>query len=220
MSELRFIQTRGTGAGFEFNKRDGSIVLFERSPGIQVRYVEADAWVALSPGEPVPAPLAYEGLMSVLADDVGTYTALVHHLDDSGRVVGELSIELRVLHVRVDVDADRDGVIGDNEDGKRNWVWGEAQRGAIVLVNNDRDTASLTQRQAEDSELTEVIVRPTGTQLPPECELVLVVTRDEAARISVYAAADGGLELLLGLDPTNPSGEPRSVSSPRVTATP
>jgi hypothetical protein len=58
MSELRFIQTRGTGARFEFNKRDGSIVLVERSEGILVRRVEADAWVSLSPGEPVPAPLA------------------------------------------------------------------------------------------------------------------------------------------------------------------
>lgn len=214
MAELRFVQTRGTGARFEFNKRDGSVVLVEWSEGIQVRRVEADAWVAILPGEPVSAPLAYEGLMSVVAEDVGAYTALIHHVDDSGRVLDELSIELHVLHVRVDVDADRDGVIGDNEDGKRNWVWGEGQRGAIVLVNNDRDTASLTQREAEDSELAEVIVRPTGTPLPPDCELVLVVTRDEAARISIYAAADGGLELLLGVDPTNPSGQPHPVSPP------
>jgi protein-arginine deiminase len=214
MAELRFVQTRGTGARFEFSKRDGSIVLVERSEGLQVRRVEADAWVVMTPGETVPAPLAYEGLMSVVAKDVGAYTALVHHLDDRGHVLDELVIELHVLHVRVDVDADRDGVIEDNEEGKRNWVWGEGQRGAIVLVNNDRDTGSLTRRQAEDSELTEVIVRPTGAPLPPACELVLVVTRDEAARISVYAATEGGLELVLGVDPTNPSAEPRWVSPP------
>ncbi len=81
-------------------------------------------------------------------------------------------------------------------------------------MNNDRDTASLTERQAEDSELTEVIVRPTRTPLPPECELTLVVTRDEAALISVYRPVNGGLELLLGVDPTDASAEPQSVSAP------
>ena len=214
MAALRFIQTRGTGARFNFNKRDGRVLLAERSEGLAVRYIKADAWAALAPGESVPAPLAYEGLMSVVASGVGAYTALVQHVDDSGRVLDELSVALHVLHVRVDVDADRDGEIGDNEEGKRNWVWGKGQRGAIALVNNDRDTPALMDRQAEDSELTEVIVRPTRTPLPAECELVVVVTPDEAARISLYGAAEGGLELLLGVDVRDAGSAPRSVSPP------
>ena len=129
MAELRIVQTRGTGARFEFNKRDGSIVLVEATEGLQVRYVENDAWAVLSPGSSVPAPLAFEGLMSVLATDPGAYTALIHHVDESDRVLDELSVALHVLHVRVDVDADRDRVIEDNEEGKRNWVWGKEQRG-------------------------------------------------------------------------------------------
>ncbi len=214
MADLRFVQTRATAARFTFNKRDGRIVLAERSDGVEVRYVEADAWTQLAAGETVPAPLAYEGLMSVVAAQSGFYRALIHHVDGSGRLLDELSVELHVLHVRVDVDADRDGVIGDNEEGKRNWVWGEQQRGAIALVNNDRDSASLTLRQAEDSELTEVLVRPTRTPLPPECELVLVLTRDEAVRVSIYRAVNRGLELLLGRDPTDDDAEPRTVSPP------
>ena len=214
MAKLRFIQTRGTGARFTFNKRDGSIVLVERSDGLEVRYVKADAWAVLAPGESVPAPLPYEGLMSVVAGDVGAYTALLHHVDDSGSVLDELSVGLHVLHVRVDVDADRDGAIGDNEEGKRNWVWGQGQRGAITLVNNDRDTPALTEAQAKDSELTEVLVRPTRTPLPAGCELLLVVTPDEAARISLYGSAGGGLELLLGVDVRDTGSEPRSISPP------
>jgi protein-arginine deiminase len=213
MADLRFVQTRGTGARFEFNKREGSVLLVSRTEGLEVRYIEDDAWTVLEPGESARAPLAYEGLMSVLAGEPGAYSALIHHVDDVGQVLDELSIQLHVLHVRVDVDADRDGVIADNEDGKRNWVWGAGQRGAIVLVNNDRDTASLSEPQAEDSELTEVLIRPTGTPIPPQCELVLVVTRDEAARISLYRAVDGGLELLLGVDPADPDAQPRTVSS-------
>ena len=167
MADLRFVQTRSTAARLTFNKLDGSIALVERSDGLEVRYVGDDAWKELAPGDVVPAPLAYEGLMSVVAEQPGAYRALIHHLDNSGGVLDELSVELHVLHVRVDVDADRDGAIGDNEDGKRNWVWGAGQRGAIVLVNNDRDTASLTAREAADSELTEVLVRPTAAPLLP-----------------------------------------------------
>lgn len=212
MAELRFVQTRYTAARFTFNKLDGGIVLVERSDGVEVRYVDGDAWTELAPGATVAAPLAYEGLMSVVAAQPGAYRALIHHLDASGQVLDELSVELHVVHVRVDVDADRDGVIGDDEDGKRNWVWGAQQRGAIVLVNNDRDTTALSVREGEDSELTEVLVRPTGAPLPAECELVLVVTRDEAVRISIYRAVDGGLELLLGRDPADEDAEPRTVS--------
>jgi protein-arginine deiminase len=189
-------------------------VLAQQSEGLEVRYVKDDAWATLVPGEPVSTPLPYEGLMSVLAADAGAYSALIQHVDDDGRVLDELTVELYVLHVRVDVDADRDGVIGDNEEGKRNWVWAEGQRGAIALVNNDRDTLSLNERQVEDSELTEVLVRPTHSPLPAGCELVLVVTPDEAERISVYRLVDERLELLLGVDPASTSRRPRSVSLP------
>ena len=125
MAALRFVQTRGTGARFSFNKLEGRILLAERSDGLDVRYVAADAWASLQPGESVAAPLPYEGLMSLVAREAGAYTALIHHVDDGGRVLDELSVELHVLHVRVDVDADRDRQIGENEEGKRNWVWGK-----------------------------------------------------------------------------------------------
>jgi protein-arginine deiminase len=81
-------------------------------------------------------------------------------------------------------------------------------------VNNDRETASLTASQAEDSELTEVVVRPTRTPLPPDCELVLVITRDEAARISLFRTGEAGLELVLGVNSAQPDTEPRTTSSP------
>lgn len=70
MANLRFGQTRGTGARFTFSKRDGRILLVERSERLEARYVDADAWATLSPAESVPAPFGYEGLTSVVANDV------------------------------------------------------------------------------------------------------------------------------------------------------
>ncbi len=212
-ASLTFVQTRGTGARFVFNKLSGSIALAEKSERIEVRYVRDEAWYALSEEEAVPAPLPYEGLMSVISAEAGVHRARIQHVDEGGQVVEELLVELHVLHVRVDVDADRDGLVGDNEEGKRNWVWGPGQRGAIVLVNNDRDTVEMSLEQAERSELAEVLIRPSGSPLPPGCELVLVVTPDEAARISVYRASqDDRLDLLLGRDPLRPEVPVRSTS--------
>ncbi len=211
MEDFAFVQTRGTDARFNFNKTSGFVVLAEKSEHIDVRCIRDDDWYYLSVGERVPAPLSY-GFLSVLSDEVGRHTARIQHVEDD-RVVDEVGVTLDVLHVRVDVDADRDGRIGDNEEGKRNWVWGKGQRGAIVLVNNDRETASLSLAQAEDSELTEILVRPTGTPLPEGCELVLVVTPDEASLLSLYRATEGGLELLLGVDPADPEAPPRAVSA-------
>lgn len=213
MGSLTFVQTRGTAARFVFNKLSGSVVVAEKSEKIEVRCVRDEAWSALSVGEEVPTPLPYEGLMSVISAETGLHRARIQHVDGSGQVVEELLVELHVLHVRVDVDADRDGSIGDNEHGKGNWVWGQGQRGAIVLVNNDRDTVAMPLEQAADSELAEVLVRPSGSPLPSGCELVLVVTPDEAMRISIYRATEGGgLELLLGRDPLRPEVAVRTTS--------
>ncbi|MGH3951089.1 MAG: protein-arginine deiminase family protein [Pseudonocardiaceae bacterium] len=213
MASSTFVQTKGTPARFSFNQLSGRVRLAKVSSDIAVRYVRGDTWQQLTVGEAVPAPLPYEGLMSVVSDQAGTHTAVIENVDHRGRVLAELRIELLVMHVRVDVDADRDGVIGDNEEGKRNWAWGEQGRGAIVLVNNDRDTAEFTIRQAERSELVEVLVRPTQARMPEGCELVLVTTADEAERISLYRAGSSGeLELVLGVDPARRGERPREVS--------
>ncbi|MDQ4090295.1 MAG: protein-arginine deiminase [Actinomycetota bacterium] len=211
MDPLSFVQTRGTGARFNFNKPSGAVVVVEKSEHVDVRCVRDEDWYSVSVDEPLATPLPYEGLMSLISDEVGHHTARVQHRQGN-EVLDEVAVSLHVLHVRVDVDADRDGVIGDNEDGKRNWVWGKGQRGAIVLVNNDRDTASLTVEQAEDSELTEMLVRPTGAPLPDGTDLVLAITPDEAAKLSLYREVEGGMELLLGVDPANQAAPPRSVS--------
>ncbi|MGH3517951.1 MAG: protein-arginine deiminase family protein [Haloechinothrix sp.] len=213
MAALTFVQTRGTPARFTFNRLSGFVRLAEASSDISVRHVRDGSWHPMIVGESVPAPLAFEGLMSVISDRPGTHRAVIQNVDARGRVVARLRVELLVMHVRVDVDADRDGVIGENEDGKRNWVWGKQARGAIVLVNNDRDTAEFTIAQAERSELVEVLVRPTQAPLPPGCELVLVTTADEAERISFYRMGPAGeLELLLGVDPKDRDTPPREES--------
>lgn len=213
MATATFVQTKGTAARFNVSYLSGRVRLASASPGLEVRYVGGESWRTMRVGKSVPAPLPFEGLMSVVSETAGSHTALVQHIDDRGDVVDELRVELFVMHVRVDIDADRDGVIGDNEEGKRNWAWGEKGRGAIVLVNNDRDTAELTTAQAENSELVEISVRPTQAPLPAGCELVLVTTEDEARRLSVYRTKpEGTLELVLGVDPQRPGERPLTVS--------
>lgn len=213
MATTTFVQTRGTPARFTFNRRTGAIRLAEVSPGVAVRYISDEDWRPLAAGETVPAPLPFEGLMSVVSDQPGKHTAVVENVGPGGRVLATLRITLLVMHVRVDVDADRDGVVGENEEGKRNWAWGPRGRGAVVLVNNDRDTAGMTVAQAEDTELVEVAVRPTQAPLPRGCSLVVVATEEEARRLTLYRVGRSGtLERILGVDPKDRSKPPILVS--------
>jgi hypothetical protein len=59
MVPLRFVQTRGTPARFNFNRGSGAVLLAESSGTIEVRCVQDDAWYPMAVGESVPAPLPY-----------------------------------------------------------------------------------------------------------------------------------------------------------------
>ena len=70
---------------------------------------------------------------------------------------------------------------------------GEGQRGAVVVVNNDRDPSERFSHEQEHPELAEMIVRPTGVEnASQEVELVLYATPDAARRFSVWRETDGG----------------------------
>jgi hypothetical protein len=121
------------------------------------------------------------------------------NVNRSDEVLDELRVWVVEYQISVDMDTDRDGKAGIDEPGKANWVWGEGQPGAIVLVNNDRDRSDVQPNEGEFSELADLLVRPTGLDNP---DLNLYATEDDARRFSVYRKRDDGtLERILGRSP-------------------
>lgn len=67
---------------------------------------------------------------------------------DPAQTVVEMEIE--PLHFYLHVDADRDGQVDDDRTGIDNWQWGAANKGAVVLCNNDHDDGEPDWRRNPD----------------------------------------------------------------------
>lgn len=114
-------------------------------------------------------------------------------------VIKTLSIGVLVSQVLLDCDADRDGTVGINEKGKANWIWGENGSGAIVLVDNDRDTKASGLDEREP-----IVVRALGITLPPELSLRLSIAPEAALNLSLLRKRGASYEKLIGRLPGEP----------------
>ena len=117
--------------------------------------------------------------------------------------------------INIRVDANRDGQVGPSEPGHRNWVWGQNQPGAVLVVNNDRDPNELAPTPGSSSELSEVILDPIPSHALGSNQTVrLFATENAARRFTVYRLeANGTLDRVLGADQTG-SAAPISLSQP------
>lgn len=215
MLKREFVLKIGERARFYFNVQDGTIVISELS-GIEVYYVKEDQWEPLAIGIPVKVPLPYEGLMSFIAAEHGMGIARIEHRDSEGNVKETLLINAAIIRLSLMVDANRNGTVEEAETGVANWVWGHDQRGAVCLVNNDRDISELQSDSDEQSELASIVILSTLVdKLPDGYRLVLMSTEQAARRFSIYRRKNNGsLKRILGCDPKVMDFIPITQSSP------
>lgn len=147
-------------------------------------------------------------LAKTFSDQLEDRSLQIIFQDSSGQTLSRGSLRLTSLQVCLDVDADRDGIIEENNPNKGDWQPGVEGYGAVLLVNSDRDTASSNGQQDIEENLISglldlkdfsfMIVRKVGLKdLPARCELELSVKRDTARRIRVYDELDRyGYELI------------------------
>lgn len=180
-----------------FNLSAGQIVLKDQT-GLQLAYIKDDQPTPFVPDIPVPTPLPYEGLILIkgLTDEQSS-ARLIHFLPD-GTVGEELIIQ--TFQVKLSVDSNRDGAVNQLDIGRANWVYGKAQHGAVLLINNDKDISDGIPETGQYSEWSELIVQPTGTsELPPDLNLVLQVPPQIAECCAIYRKdAEGNFHHVLG----------------------
>ncbi|MEL6429581.1 MAG: protein-arginine deiminase family protein [Planctomycetota bacterium] len=123
-------------------------------------------------------------------------TEVVFQYQESGGQPQAYLFGVILGRVLLDCDADRDGTVGLDEDGKANWTWGMDGRGAIMLVDNDRDDASTHTLDEREP----LVVRRLGpTVLPAGVQLRLRTSPDAATKFSISTVgADGRATKLLG----------------------
>lgn len=159
---------------------------------------------ALLPLRQVPA---INLLARTFSDQLGDRCLEVTFQDGAGQSLRRVQLQLTCLRVCLDVDADRDGIVDENNPHKGDWQWGMNGHGAILMVNRDRDHVHSDSRYDENHQIkglldlkdsSFMIVRRVGSgKLPSGCEIYLSVGEETAQRICIYAELDrSGYELI------------------------
>ncbi len=209
---------KGQSERISFNPPNGHIILQEQE-GVQVYYVKDDLWTPFEPDVRVSAPLAYEGLIRVEGSSYGQNSAILVHLLPDGTPREKLTITAYVFQVKLAVDSNRDGIIDHEDSGRANWIYGDNQQGAVLLVNNDRDISDASPIPGQYSEWSELVVEATKVNNIPEgVSLVLRATPSASQRFSVYMEdASGQFQHILGKDIRDPNSLVLTESQPLPT---
>jgi protein-arginine deiminase len=162
----------------------GAAVLLRRGKPIAVESIYTDELYVVAKGE--AAGLSKSRLRIT---DAGASTDVV--------------VTTMLATVVIDCDADRDGKVGVNEEGKANWTWGVDGKGGIVLVDNDRDPADSGAGALDERE--PLVIRDTGlTSLPKGVTLRLRTAPEGAMKFSVFRKTGEQAKKLLGRSPSEP----------------
>lgn len=133
--------------------------------------------------------------------------------------IATYTLHFTVVQVCLDVDADRDGVVEENNPYKAEWKCGADGYGAIALVNSDQDiTSQRRETSSKDGringfldikDLSLMVVRHIGPKrLPSGCDLEISVSDKTSRYVRIFDELDYSGHELVG--PRFPRGRLRS----------
>lgn len=200
MRTLEYILPIGQRERFQLPFQEGSLRL-KKAIGLRIYYVANDSWNLFPLGQEIKMPLEYEGLMSVIPDSYGNNEAILEYVDLEGNIIEEILLKVISPRIELNIDSNRDGNLTSTDVGDENWVWGNFQMGAIVIVNNDRDVSDFPNEENSNSEFGRLELLPSEiTDLGTDRQLVLRVSENASRRFRVYGKKQNsnGFEIILG----------------------
>ncbi|NXV36270.1 PADI2 deiminase, partial [Rissa tridactyla] len=78
--------------------------------------------------------------MSQASTEVNDNKVTVSFYAEGGQPINQAGVFLTGIGISLDVDADRDGVVENNNPNKASWTWGPEGHGAILLVSCDKES--------------------------------------------------------------------------------
>ncbi|KAM8927000.1 protein-arginine deiminase type-2-like [Pelodytes ibericus] len=110
--------------------------------------------------------------------------------------VDKSGLYLTGVEISLDVDADRDGSVENNNPHKASWTWGPDGQGAILLVNCDKDSLfsrtvdggdDIVLSKADLLDMSRMILRTRGPEkLPTGYHLLLYISSSDSKHLGVF----------------------------------
>ncbi|KAM9759389.1 protein-arginine deiminase type-2 isoform 1-T1 [Menidia menidia] len=120
----------------------------------------------------------------------------VRYYGENKEALGQAILHLTAVEISLDVDADRDGIVEENNPNKGSWKWGSDGHGAIVLVNCDSERTYLKKPDSEEDRISRVsdlkdmspmVLRTKGpARLPDGYKLTMHISQGDAESVRVF----------------------------------
>ncbi|XP_060115566.1 protein-arginine deiminase type-3-like [Heteronotia binoei] len=168
--------------------------------GLKVSIIYDPEFVTSAPRWPlksaVEVTVAMNGPSSAVNDD----KVRVSYYDSTGGMLTSAWLYLTCMAISLDADTNRNGVVQANSTNKKKWTWGPNGKGAILLVNCDRDDPGSADMDSADSyvrshadleDMSLVILTTEGPAgIFENHKLLLQVSMFDAPKLRVFH--DGG----------------------------
>lgn len=127
--------------------------------------------------------------------------------DDLDKPVDKMTLELTAVYVSLDVDADRDGIVEENNPNKSSWMWGPEGHGAILLVNCDKELLTTQSDNMDDkvysfadlADMSRMIIRTEGPKLMPAgYTLNLHISPSDKKKVQLFRHENSSVTSVLG----------------------
>lgn len=127
----------------------------------------------------------------------------VQYYGEEKEVLGKARLLLTAVEISLDVDADRDGVVEENNPNKGSWKWGSSGHGAVLLVNCDCEQSYMKKPDREQNFISRVsdlkdmsvmVLRTKGpARLPDGYKLTMHISQSDAESVRVFRPRSSGI---------------------------
>jgi protein-arginine deiminase len=146
-------------------------------------------------------------------------TVEVKYKEKDGEKTATAKHKITAIRVCLDVDANRDGVVEENNPNKNKWEWGKGKdkSGAIILCNNDDDNKNKERDKKNNKidgkddvkDLAKLVIRKTA--LPKGFKASLYVL--DKTKIRIFDKYDSSGKAIIGPDPEEDEYEIPDITS-------
>ncbi|XP_048375402.1 protein-arginine deiminase type-3-like isoform X2 [Sphaerodactylus townsendi] len=140
--------------------------------------------------------------MDARSTKVNSDKVRISYYKDNGKgPMAQALLYLTCVEISLDVDTSRSGIVNRRAKDKKNWTWGPEGKGAILLVNCDRDCPGAKGMDNQDlkvesytdlKDMSQMIVTAYGpATIFDDYQLVLHVSASDHDKVQVFHAKGG-----------------------------
>ncbi|XP_070615491.1 protein-arginine deiminase type-3-like [Erythrolamprus reginae] len=150
---------------------------------------------------PLDQTVKFRATMDAPSDHVDDEKIRVSYYDVIGEVpMAKVTLHITCIEISLDADINRSGTVTKGRKQKDQWKWGPDGKGAILLVNCDRDNRTAKEEDNKDTKLTSmqdledmsrmILTTKGPNEVFAKYQLTLHISKADGDKVGVFYAKD------------------------------